>query len=681
MQKKKVVMYQLPYPELHFDKQWGNTPNGAAMLKAMALQEGIDSHFDIDILPDALANHGGDAFLTDHITALQPDVLCATLYLWNAQRSIWLAKALKNRLPNLVFIVGGPEVSADSRYLLDHPAIDYGCIGEGEEIFVECLNAIAEDRLPRQLPGLFFRSKGTVCLCPGPGYVKDLKRLPSALRMEVLQLKAARMVSYETMRGCACACSYCTTGTLPPRFFQAEKVIADFQWLHAKGIKKIRLVGSNFLRHPDFFSICEALARINGDRSMVFYCFSYAEDVTPEKAAALKACNFIYTEIGMQTIHHRTLKRIRRPLVNPGRFLKGIACLREAGIDVSVDLIAGLPGETMEDVQKSISFLQQNDIQRYNVFPLQVLPGSPLRQQASELGISADSNPPYLVTATPTMSRAQISCCTKMESTGKKEDLLEFIEACRPPHFFRMPQDDPNAMETTGGNGPVTKLLVSGKNGMTGVSEVSARRLASTLIIIFSGFGRNGLGLNRIFRSIGHANPYCIMRPVFRVASALELEALLSYDLPDLPGKTIIAESGFAPEASGLAQDWTLFEQIAVSSPADITRIERTRNANVLLDLSLELNPVTLANVLSAAAASGKTIRFKNLALFYLNHLVLQQPKDRQATISTPEYSGTVAQLSDSGNLSPRVSMDPTTAVSLVHMQTAFLRMIPQRTH
>ena len=220
--KKKIILFQLPYQEFNYTKQgskWGNTPWGAAMLKAMAHQEGLTEIFDIEILPTDVVDRIGDALLIDYLEALQPDILGATLYLWNSQRSLYIAEQLKARLPNLLCIVGGPEVHESSTYIVDNTAVDFACIGEGEEVFVAILRAIAEGSLPAPLPGLLWKQHGRIMPCYGQGCVSDLDRIPSPLHMGIITPRNESIVSYETTRGCPCTCSYCVAGAIPWRTF------------------------------------------------------------------------------------------------------------------------------------------------------------------------------------------------------------------------------------------------------------------------------------------------------------------------------------------------------------------------------------------------------------------------------------------------------------------------------
>jgi len=58
--------------------------------------------------PNTKGNQVNKAF--NVIKEKKPDIVCLTLYLWNSNNSIRLAKKIKKVFPNCIIIAGGPEV-------------------------------------------------------------------------------------------------------------------------------------------------------------------------------------------------------------------------------------------------------------------------------------------------------------------------------------------------------------------------------------------------------------------------------------------------------------------------------------------------------------------------------------------------------------------------------------------
>jgi hypothetical protein len=80
--------------------------------------------------------------------------------------------------------------------------------------------------------------------------------------------------------------------------------------------------------------------------------------------------------------------------------------LRAEGIDLLVDLMIGLPGDTAEDVRNGVEFLLDNELDQHaQVFPLSLLPGTALRGSAAADGVHYNPAPPYRVERTATFSQ------------------------------------------------------------------------------------------------------------------------------------------------------------------------------------------------------------------------------------------------------------------------------------
>lgn len=80
----------------------------------------------------------------------------------------------------------------------------------------------------------------------------------------------------------------------------------------------------------------------------------------------------VWIELGLQTIHERTARFIRRGYPLPV-FEDAVARLRAAGIEVIVHTILFLPGETAEDMLATIRYLNEQDIQGVKLQLLHVL--------------------------------------------------------------------------------------------------------------------------------------------------------------------------------------------------------------------------------------------------------------------------------------------------------------------
>src|SRR5262245_36046722 len=137
--RRRILLVQLPIPPLGPQPIRGNVPLAAGYLKQFAEQRGLAEHFYIEILPAVDANRLGDQALVETICSNDPWMVGFTCYLWNIDRTLWVADQIKRRRPQAIIIVGGPEITRDNDWVLETACLDYAAIGEGEQTFAELL--------------------------------------------------------------------------------------------------------------------------------------------------------------------------------------------------------------------------------------------------------------------------------------------------------------------------------------------------------------------------------------------------------------------------------------------------------------------------------------------------------------------------------------------------------------
>ncbi|HEU5088688.1 MAG TPA: cobalamin-dependent protein, partial [Roseiflexaceae bacterium] len=213
-----VLMLQLHVP----NNAATNVPLAAGYLKAYAHSLGLLEQIAIEFVPRALADHAGDAMLVEYIVAQAPCMLALSLYTWNSERSLGIAEQARRRLPELVVVVGGPEVQHDNLWVVEHSAVDVAVVGEGEQTFAELLQHMAAQY--RQgagtlaagalaaIPGIIFRDGTQRHTTPERVALADLAVVPSPYLLGYLDVAPGAMLMVEVSRWCPYACSFCLYG-------------------------------------------------------------------------------------------------------------------------------------------------------------------------------------------------------------------------------------------------------------------------------------------------------------------------------------------------------------------------------------------------------------------------------------------------------------------------------------
>jgi radical SAM superfamily enzyme YgiQ (UPF0313 family) len=385
-EKLRVLLAQLPVPSAPAL----NTPLAAGYLAAYAESAGLGAIADIAILPRALADAAGDAAIVDAIVARRPQLLGLSLYTWNSERSLELARRVRARLPALAVVVGGPEVQLDNAWVLDHPAVDLAVLGEGEQTFAELVVALAEgvELGELQIPGLALRGPdGAMVLAGERVALGDLHVVPSPYLGGWLELPDGGMQMVEISRWCPYSCSFCLYGRnmgprLGGRYFGLERVLAEVAWGKARGVRRVHFVEANLNLVPLFWPLMRALADLNADRQITFYAELRGEHLSDEVVEALDAANVRVVEVGLQTANPAALRAALRR-TDLAKWAAGTRRLYARDIEVYLDVILGLPADDAAGVAETLGFIEREGLGPYDIFTLQVLPGTARRTMCS----------------------------------------------------------------------------------------------------------------------------------------------------------------------------------------------------------------------------------------------------------------------------------------------------------
>ncbi len=148
----KLFLLQLPIQGHDFFYSRENIPLAASYLQRIAEAEGMNA----ELLPNPLMSYGNDQAILRVLVDSQPDLVGMSCYLWNVERSLFLARQLKHHLPSCKIVLGGPEINPDNEFLLRHKDFDIGVVGEGEEAWKVLLQSHPE--VPR-IPGVLAKEE------------------------------------------------------------------------------------------------------------------------------------------------------------------------------------------------------------------------------------------------------------------------------------------------------------------------------------------------------------------------------------------------------------------------------------------------------------------------------------------------------------------------------------------
>lgn len=404
---KRLRLVQLPVPPPAALAATGNAPLAAGCLGVSARVHGLDRRLEVDVVSPDLTDTHGDTLLAERLARDEPDFLGLSLYLWNTERSLHLAREVKRRSPRTRVLIGGPEVSADNPFVLAQGGFDVAVTGEAEATFAALMDRLLDGGEPAGLPGVAVRGSefGRQASADFP-----LSRYPSPYLEGLVPVDPRRSTYVETVRGCRSACTYCfyPRSSASLRALDVAGSVRLIEALRDRGAREVVFLDPTFNHRPDFEPLLEGLARANAGRSMSFFAEVRAEGLTPHQAALLARAGFTKLELGLQSVRPQTLTRVKRG-GNPAKLAEAAKLLREGGIELLVDLIVGLPGDTADDVRRGVEFLLEHGLgDEAQVFGLSLLPGTALRATAAADGVVFDAAPPYRAQRTATLSAEEL---------------------------------------------------------------------------------------------------------------------------------------------------------------------------------------------------------------------------------------------------------------------------------
>ncbi len=420
MSRLPVLLVQLPVPS----NPTTNVPLAAGYLKAYAHAQGLLDQVDIALLPRSLADSAGDALLVEAIVEHRPALLGFSLYTWNSERSLLIAERVKRCLPDLTVIVGGPEVQHDNGWVLEHPAVDIAVVGEGEQTFAELLKLASERWLAGARPllppaaclaiaGLIVRDEtATIVRSPERVALSDLSVVPSPYLLGYLDMAPGGMLMVEVSRWCPYACSFCLYGRnmgarLGNRYFSLQRVVDEIRWGRERGATSVHFIEANLNLVPIFRPLMELLADLNADRQMALYAELRGEHLGEEAVDALVHAGLRVAEVGLQTANSVALRAAHRR-TDLAKWAAGTRRLLRQGVEIYLDVILGLPEDDADGVAETLDFIRREHLGSYDIFTLQVLPGTAVRSHAERYDLRFQERPPYYVLGSDRMDYATL---------------------------------------------------------------------------------------------------------------------------------------------------------------------------------------------------------------------------------------------------------------------------------
>jgi len=339
--------------------------------------------------------------ITKRAMEFNADVIGITAMTIEAKNLASLVANIKQNIPNVPVVIGGPHPTAWGPALLNTLSADYLVLNEGEDALVELLDALEGKRRLDDIAGLVWRDGVNICYNGPRPFIEDLDRL--SIDWEGIGPEhyfggwsrngfytfahSGRRLPVFTSRGCPMGCAYChNIFGRQYRTVSPERVVNDMLKLRdAYGLREFEI-------HDDFFNLKldrakEVLTRIidsNLNCALAFPNGFRADRMDEELLDLMVRAGTYQVTYAIESASERIQKLVHKNLdLKRARNVVGMTA-RKRIITGTYNML-GFPDETEEEMWSTVDYAVSlpNHVTRF--FCLLPFPGTEISQITPEV--------------------------------------------------------------------------------------------------------------------------------------------------------------------------------------------------------------------------------------------------------------------------------------------------------
>lgn len=328
------------------------------------------------------------ADVVEAILAESPSIVGLGVYIWNVEETARVVATLKRVAPQVIVVLGGPEVSYEWQEQAIVDMADYVITGWGDVSFPALCRALLAGERPAE--------KIIAGVQPALSAIK----MPYALYSD--EDIAHRLLYVEASRGCPFKCEFCLSALDKTAWpFDLDLFLDEMAKLYDRGARQFKFVDRTFnlnikasARILEFF-----LARLD---DKLFVHFEVIPDHLPDTLKLLIARfppGSLQFEIGVQTFNPKVQALISRKQ-DDTKTVANLTWLRaHSHAHLHVDLIVGLPEEDLASFAQGFDRLIALKPHEIQVGILKRLRGTPIARHTEASGLCFAPYPPYILLA------------------------------------------------------------------------------------------------------------------------------------------------------------------------------------------------------------------------------------------------------------------------------------------
>lgn len=258
-------------------------------------------------------------------------------------------------------VLGGSGYSLAPEELKNHLDIDFGIVGEGEEILLKLIDLFEKKVSISPSPHLLIKG------APLPDWTEGARvgpiKTPDRSLFETRRyLEKGGMGNIQTKRGCPFSCVYCTYPLLEGkevRLRQIEQVVDELQKLTEGGVDYVYFVDDIFNYPPSYAEgLCREIIRRNIE--IKWSAFVNPGFLSGDLLKWMKEAGCVGIEFGTDSGSPRMLKNYRKSFTIEQVIRSSQECSAN-GMNHCHYILFGGPGEDEETIEESFRLMDQLD--------------------------------------------------------------------------------------------------------------------------------------------------------------------------------------------------------------------------------------------------------------------------------------------------------------------------------
>lgn len=341
--------------------------------------------------------------IAEKILLQKPLIVGFGVYIWNTKQTEEVIRVLKKVSPELIIVLGGPEVSHETQNQSIVEATDYVIKGEADFLFHDFCWQI-----------LITRTRPHNKIISGDLPQIDNIQLPYD---EYVDEDIHHRVLYvEASRGCPYKCEYCLSSLdKSVRNFPIDSFLNSMEKLILRGGRQFKFVDRTFNLSP---SLSTRILKFFLDKIDLglFLHFEMVPDRLPDELKNLieqfpqASLQF---EVGVQTWNPAVAANVSRRQ-DYSKIEQNFKYLRaKTKVHTHADLIVGLPGETLESFGSGFDALSELGPDEIQVGILKRLKGTPIARHDQNFSMVYQDHPPFQILQNRDISFVEMQFMTR----------------------------------------------------------------------------------------------------------------------------------------------------------------------------------------------------------------------------------------------------------------------------